>query len=380
MIFRKAGMEKNNMAATINQYRPDYAVPPGWILDEYLEAQGLSQAEFARRCGRSAKLISEIIAGKAPVEPETALQFEKVLGLNAGIWLGIEKKYQLHLARKAESAAATRSTAWLKRFPIAELAKRGVIRKPDSDADAMSSILSFFGVASVEAWNTRYGLANAAYRHSPGFRSDEAVLATWLRLGEIEAKQQVCAEYDKGRFRQALHEIRNLTSKLFKEALAGAQECCNQSGVALIPVRPLSRMALSGVARWLSPRQAIIQLNVRHKTDDHLWFTLFHEAAHILLHSKKDVFVDGQKIRGDAADIEAEANAWASNALVPRRAWAEFVASCPRSEKSVRAFAVRQGIAPGIVVGMLQHGGHLPWSHLNKLKVRLEWSDEEVEE
>ena len=166
------------MAATINQYRPDYAVPPGWILDEYLEAQGLSQAEFARRCGRSAKLISEIIAGKAPVEPETALQFEKVLGLNAGIWLGIEKKYQLHLARKAESATATRSTAWLKRFPIAELAKRGVIRKPDSDADAMSSILSFFGVASVEAWNTRYGLANVAYRHSPSFRSDEAVLAT----------------------------------------------------------------------------------------------------------------------------------------------------------------------------------------------------------
>ncbi len=368
------------MAATINQYRPDYAVPPGWILGEHLEARGLSQAEFARRCGRSAKLISEIIAGKAPVEPETALQFEKVLGLNAGIWLGIEKKYQLHLARKAESAEATRCAAWLQRFPIAELAKRGAIRKPDSDADAMSGILSFFGVASVEAWNTRYSLANVAYRHSPSFRSDEVVLATWLRLGEIEAQQQVCAEYNDGRFRRALREIRNLTSEPFEKALAEAQQRCNQAGVALILVQPLSKMAPSGAARWLSPRKAIIQLSIRHKTDDHLWFTFFHEAAHIFLHSKKNMFVDGQKIRGGGADIEAEANAWASNALVSRHEWEKFVATRPRSKRSVLEFAARQGIAPGILVGMLQHEKHLPWTHLNGLKVRLEWCDEGVEE
>ena len=34
-----------------------------------LDAHDISQAEFARRCGRSPKLISEIIAGKAPIEP-----------------------------------------------------------------------------------------------------------------------------------------------------------------------------------------------------------------------------------------------------------------------------------------------------------------------
>ena len=59
-----------------------------------MQSRGLSQAELARRCGRSARLISEIIAGKAPVEPGTALQFERVLGLDAGIWLGIEARYQ----------------------------------------------------------------------------------------------------------------------------------------------------------------------------------------------------------------------------------------------------------------------------------------------
>ncbi len=94
------------MATETSQYQPDYAVPPGWVLEERLEAQGISQAEFARRCGRSAKLISEIIAGKASLEPETALQFEKVLGVDASIWLGIESDYQLHRAREAEAREA----------------------------------------------------------------------------------------------------------------------------------------------------------------------------------------------------------------------------------------------------------------------------------
>ena len=93
------------MATETYPYEPDYAVPPGWILEEHLEAQGLSLAAFARRCGRSPKLIGAIVAGKAPIEPGTALQLEKVLGLDADIWLGIESSYRLHKARAAAAAS-----------------------------------------------------------------------------------------------------------------------------------------------------------------------------------------------------------------------------------------------------------------------------------
>ena len=48
-------------------------------------------------------LISEIISGTAPVEAETALLFEKELGLAASIWLGIERDYRLHQTRKIEA-------------------------------------------------------------------------------------------------------------------------------------------------------------------------------------------------------------------------------------------------------------------------------------
>ncbi len=359
------------MATATNRYNPDQAVPPGWILEERLEAEGISQAEFARRCGRSPKLISEIISGKAALEPGTALQFEKVLGVDASIWLGVESDYRLHRAREAEAGEAAAAAEWIKSFPVRELVKRGCFCHPESDVDTVSKLLAFFRVGSVDAWTARYGHANVAYRHSRSFRSSEAALVTWLRLGEIEAEHQECAEYSEKRFRHAVRAVRGLTRGETVGALEQAARQCNEAGVALALVQPLPGTALSGAARWLSPGKAVIQLTARHKTDDHLWFSFFHEAAHILLHSKKGIFVD--ETNGNGAGVESEADDWASNTLIPRRAWQQFVATSPRSAHVVRKFAEEQGIAPGIVVGMLQHQGALPWTHLNGLKTRLTW-------
>ena len=100
------------MATATNQFSPDHAVSPGWVLEERREVEGISHAEFAHRCGRSSKLISEITSGKASLDPGTARQFEKVLGVDAGIWLGIEFEYR---PLRAQEAAA--SAEWVKASP-----------------------------------------------------------------------------------------------------------------------------------------------------------------------------------------------------------------------------------------------------------------------
>ncbi|MDE2753158.1 MAG: HigA family addiction module antitoxin [Gemmatimonadota bacterium] len=358
-----------------NQYRPDYAVPPGWLLEERLTAKGISHAEFARRCDRSAKLISEIISGKAPIEPKTALQFERVLGVDASIWLGIEADYRLRQTREAEEKVSQLAAAWSQTFPLAQLAQRGAIGKPSSKGEAVKELLSFFGVASIEAWDRRYGMSHVAYRHSVSFQSNEFSLASWRRLAEIYAEMQPCQEYTQSAFRDALGPIRTLTREPVEEAVEGAQAHCNSAGVALALVKPLPQARLSGAAWWISSRRPVIALSARHKTGDHLWFSFFHEAAHLLLHGKKDVFVDGANY--DAEDIEAEANNWASAFLVPKSDWRGFVAKKAYSDADVREFAFEQGIAPGIVVGRLQFEERIAWSSgLNKLKQRFKWNDE----
>ena len=358
------------MSKLTYKWTPDYAIPPGWLLEEYLETWGYSQAEFARRCGRSPKLISEIIAGKAPIELDTALQFEKVLGLSANVWVNMESIYRLQLAKEAEAKRVEAEAEWAKGFPVQELVKRDYFPRPKSKADRVSNLLAFFCVASSDAWKNRYSYANVAYRHSPNFTSSEEVLATWLRLGEIKAEQQECAPYNKSEFRRAVQFIRDLTCEPVNTALEQAEKLCNEAGVALALIKPFQGMALSGAAWWLSPRKAVVQLTARHKTTDYLWFSFFHEAAHVLLHSKKDVFVD-ENNESDTKQ-ETEANEWASNLLIPETAWQQLTQISPLNGVVVGEFAKEQGIAPGIVVGRLQHEGVIPWRSLNSLKVRVD--------
>ena len=91
------------MTTSKNRYNPDYRIPPGWLLKEHLEVRGISPAEFAEKCARPTELIEGIIAGKAPLDEATALQFEKFLGLKAYIWLGIESKYRSHRSRPEQA-------------------------------------------------------------------------------------------------------------------------------------------------------------------------------------------------------------------------------------------------------------------------------------
>src|SRR2546425_12763170 len=104
-----------------NQYVPDTVSAPGETLEEVLESRGMSQAEFAERTGRPKKTINEIVKGKAAITPETALQFEKVLGVPARFWNNREAAYRDYLARQDEREHLQKDVAKLDRAPIEAL-------------------------------------------------------------------------------------------------------------------------------------------------------------------------------------------------------------------------------------------------------------------
>ena len=79
----------------------DLAIPPGELLAEELEVRGMTQSELAERMGRPRQTISAIVHGKKAITAETALQLEDVLGISAQLWIGLEGRYQLALARQS---------------------------------------------------------------------------------------------------------------------------------------------------------------------------------------------------------------------------------------------------------------------------------------
>ncbi len=86
--------------SALNEFAPDYAVHPGEILEEMLEASEMKKLDFAQQCGLPDKTVSQIINGKAHVTTDTAIQFERVLGVSAAVWNNLQSNYHLHHAHK----------------------------------------------------------------------------------------------------------------------------------------------------------------------------------------------------------------------------------------------------------------------------------------
>ena len=346
------------------EYVPAVVTPPGDTLKEALDEIGMTQAELARRMGRPKKTINEIIRGKAAITHETALQLERVLDIPAHFWRAMEENYQQHLLRSRDLRLLEEQADWLNDIPMASMVREGWADAGNTAAENVANALEFFGVASVDAFRDTFGSLVAAFRRSPSFQSDHWALAAWLRKGEIEARRLRCAPYSRKKFEAALAQARRLTVEEPAIALKQLQEVCSKAGVAVVFVPELPSCAVSGAARWYGLRRAIIQLSFRHKRDDHVWFSFFHEAGHLLSSSPDDVFVD---IPGEDA-----ADEFARDYLIPPAAYAQFLSSVGGrniSHEAVRDFASEIEIAPGIVVGRLQHDGVIPYSHLNGLTV-----------
>lgn len=352
------------------RYQPDHASKPGDLVQEYIEHKGISARELARRCGRSAKLITEIILGKASIEPETALQLESVLELDASIWLGLEARYQLNRAREKENKELAKHEAWARKFPIQALQARGWLDSTSGGANLVREVFRFFSVASLPAYTARLNdLLAVDCRTSPTYLSHIESLAAWLRVGELKAAQIEAKDYDRDAFIKALKAIRPLTTSPIEEAIPKIQEYCASAGVLFVVEPSLGKNAASGISRWLSPRRALIQQSGRYKRDDHFWFTFFHECAHLLFHSRKVVFIDLKDLKGSATlEQEREADAWAADFLIPAPKMRKFLRRFEETEDEVKEFAEEVGVAPGVVVGQLQHRRVIGFHQMNHLR------------
>ncbi len=358
---------------SINQYQPDIVSPPGDTLEELLEEREMTQADLAERTGRSKKLINEIIQGKAPITAETALQLELVLDVPARFWLEREQQYRESLARRDEAASLAAFVDWLTQVPVKAMIKLGWIQRYPEPIAQIREVLRFFSIASPNQWE---GMV-VDYRKSPAFESDPLAISAWLRRGELDAQKVVCAPFDEVAFRAVLSRVRTLTIEAVEDFQPPLVTWCAAVGVAVAFVPELPHTHVSGATRWLSPTRALIQLSLRYKTDDHLWFTFFHEAGHILLHGKREVFLEGDRASNEK---EQEANRFAADFLIAPEDWQRFITTRDyRSSAAIRAFAHEIGIAPGIVVGRLQHHEKLiPPRNCNGLKRHFEWAKPEL--
>lgn len=351
-------------------YQPDYAVAPGTTLKETLEVKGLSQSDLALRTGLTEKTVSQIINGIAPITYETADKLELALGIPARFWNARERSYREALVRIEETERLGQEVKWLKELPLHLLMDKGYINKNDDKRSIVRQALRFFGVSSVSAWRDVWGQPCAQYRGATTQKKHPGYVATWLRLGELAAESVACGPYNAQRFREILRELRTLTTGSVSEWCREVVNRCASVGIVVAFVKEIAGAGVSGVARWMTKDKALIQLSLKYKTDDQLFFSFFHEAGHILLHGKRKVFVeDGQSETVE----EREADVFAADILIPddKTRAMQYL----KDSDTIVRFAKMLNIAPGIVVGRMQYDELMPRAYCNDLKRKIDWAN-----
>ena len=361
-------------------FEPNVVPHPGETVLEYLDFHGWSQRDLARRTDLTPKTISEICNGKAPITPPTALAFEKAFQRPARLWLTLQLHFDEAKLRSHQLTKSSQWSEWVRNFPLKEMKKmKFSLPAGGSDADVL---LNFFGVSSPESWNSVWEASAVAYRQTRTIKTRQESIAAWVRETEIVARELTTAEFDEQRLLSSLDKLRPLTRIPADEIMDPVQDICAAAGVAVVWVPALRNTGISGCVRWLTEKKSLVGLTLRYKTDDQLWFTLFHEIGHILLHRNKRPFVVDNAAKDlfdrvvdpEMQQYEWEASRFSADTLIPPSELDDFIRQGLFTNESIHDFAEAIDIGPGIVVGRLQFEGILARHQGNALKQKLNWN------
>lgn len=356
----------------------DLTIPPGEFLEEVIDDLGMSKEEFAVRMNRPGAKLSQIFSGKKAITPDTALQIEKVTGVPAHIWTGLESEYRLALAKNKELEELEKlkeETHLTTRYCYADLAKLGFVKKLTKPVDKVRELQNFFGVTSLGNLSEvkRYAVLYRQQKRGKEKVSPEAVSA-WLRIGEIKGQSIECAPFSLEKAKKLVDVIKQLSLLKEKNLSSTLVEKFAEAGIALVIVPHLPKTYAHGAAFWLKDKP-VIMITIRLKWTDIFWFSLLHELAHIILHGKGSVFIESNKEKYNDEQKEKEADLFASDNLINPSEYHAFKKQKSFYKDDILTFAKIMRVHPGIIVGRLQHDELIDKSWHNDLRSRFVWSE-----
>lgn len=359
-------------------FRPNWASPPGDTISRLAAARKVPIHELAERIGFEEDLLFGVMDGRVAISDEIADVLSSELGASRQFWMERYNQFLGDRARNTRSSPTETLPTWGHTFPVQALRDLGWLPKGSRGERLSEDILRFFGCESIDGWSARYsaGIGQVAFRTSFAFEIDEMATLAWLRVGEMQAENLTLAKFSATNFRKHLTELKRLCAlkrpELFFPKL---QQACAEDGVALVSSKAPKGCRASG-ATWTSPKgNPIILLSFRYLSEDHFWFTFFHEAAHVVLHGTDHISIDGTDPSPLGASVfEDEADIFAQHTLVPADLRDEMLNAIP-TRTHARKIARKAGVTPGIIVGQLQRAGALQPHQFNDLKRRYKWEE-----
>lgn len=332
----------------VSNVRPAEAFPPGEYIRDELEAREWTQEDLAQIMGRPLQMVNEVVNGKKTITTDTAIGLGAALGTGPEVWLNLQAQYQLFEAgeRGASGVEAGRRAQLRARLPVRDMIKRGWINDAE-DIDVLErEVLRFMSVESLDE-SPRW---EAAARRSTSQQEWTPKQLAWLcRVRQVAMEADldrpfVNQEETIDRIRRLVHLSTNA------ESMRSLPAHLEELGIVMVIEGPLPGSKMDGAAFWID-EVPVIALSLRYDRVDHLWYTLYHELAHIVReHARTGVVLDDETTER-VENIEAEANRLAAAWVVP----GVSDQNLPRELSEILGLAEDLEIHPGLIVGRLHH-------------------------
>lgn len=356
----------------------NYAVAPGEYLEEWIEDNGVSQQHVADLMGCSRKQVNEIVNGRAPVTPDTAVRLERVVGISAAAWLRYEAMYRADLARIRDEENLASHVEEIDPNAIAYLRALGATKATKrSPGMLVSDFLAFHRCGTWDAYlhlhesASKGDYALAALKDN-GSTIAPTLLSTWLRAAELTVGFERGRGYvfDAEALRAALPALRERAATPDRHLLGDFRSMLAEVGVVFIMVEPPKKLPLLGMTRWIDKRVPVIQQTGRWgMTDGFVIWTLFHEIGHVLNDPRGEMHLEYSTERKRNSSAERSANAFAMDALFGEKGVEHFRGLT--RDRDIVAAAREAGLAPGVVVHQLHRKRNLDYSYGRSLSVDL---------
>jgi HTH-type transcriptional regulator / antitoxin HigA len=360
------------------EYKDLIAFHPGYYVKEYIDDQGITQEELAKRLQTSPKYVSDLVNGRINLTEEMVLKLSIVFGTSTTMWLNLNQRYiekKLEIERKIQ---VDEECQLVRQLDYKFWVDQGLVKPTRVATEKVMELQRYFKVASLKVLCQRNFLVQ--YRTSVSEVTDINVMNAnaWVQTAINMGSAIDVAPYDKKKLSASIPEIRSMTVQDPEQFSPRLKELLADCGVALVLLPNLKNCGVNGAVKWLGKDKVVLALNDRRKYADTFWFALFHELGHVLQQRIKVLLVSEKNKAGLETDdlirrLEDEADTFSQNTLIPKDEYLEFLQDNPRgfTAESITAFAERIAILPSIVVGRLQQDQRLSFqTNLNGLKVK----------
>lgn len=353
--------------SNIIEYEDITAFHPGCYVADIIEDMGITQAEFAIRMGTTPKTISKLVNGQCNLSNDLAQKLSTMLGTSVDVWLNLQKTYNEKLIEIEKQKAFNEQSDIASVIDYSYFIKYASLFPHRKMTDKIQALCSYLKIADLRILTQPDFLVNF---RSSGKKNEEKNLINaraWLQTA-INVSQRIQTEkFNAERLIQHIPEIRQMTLKGPDEFLPRLRQIFSECGVVFVLLPHLKNSGINGAVKWLNSDRVILAMNDRRNYADTFWFSLFHEIKHVLQQKNKIVFVS-TTVNDLDDELEAEADQFARDTLIPPDQYATFAPSPYTSDAEIIRFAKNIQIHPGIVAGRLQHDGIIPQNRCTHLK------------